>query len=530
MMFKTFSRRLPFPLIALFLFAFTLSYCLLYIQAFPQVASNSDELAILFQFKTFLAGHFSFPSPTPAELFEAPTIIDHPVWASRNWPYHSLPLIIGHYFFSSPLVGQALFLAFYSILISLFFRKERSSGVFYGLILLVALNSFYVASFVNFYRSGLIAAFAAALTLLGFTSQSKWSSLLYYGGIFILSQSRGGEGAIFFITSLPMFIFFQKKFLSRAFIAMSFILFLFLTTFSILFYSYKTTGKLWPHPNTQWSLEYQRNNPISFLPNREEVHSVRPEVERYFSEYEDHMREEHVSGFKRALEFNIKKMLKYLIFHFGIFSTPFLILGFFCFKSIEGLSRKNLFLLFGLNTAFVFCIIYDLRDYTAVIMPMLHILAISTLSSISKVRNIKLRLGLHFCALILLSVGWIKNTNRALAFSSERPMRSNFFKPDFEKGYLVEGKNYVIVETSPEHSPHDIWVYNNPNLSTSQNIFIWSALPGMNVDREKLSAYKGRTLWCIYIDNSYPIMLHQVDRVVSSCRESWSKKQTIGKQ
>src|SRR5690606_23299458 len=138
-------------------------------------------------------------------------------------------------------------------------------------------------------------------------------------------------------------------------------------------YNVKTTKNFLLHPNTLWSLQYQKNNPISILPNREQVKETRPEVNRYFLQYEDVMRSHNVKDFKTAVSYNFGKANKYLIFHFGLFSFLILFIGFFLYKDKVGISHNFLCYLFFSNTLFLFLIIYDLRDYTAILMPMAHI-------------------------------------------------------------------------------------------------------------------------------------------------------------
>lgn len=512
----------PLPLLSTtaLIFLLSLAYALFYIHYFPHQASNSDELTILFQVKSFLAGKLAFPAPSPAEIFEVPMILNDPLWVSRNWPFLSLPIALGRLLFNQDLYIQAFIFALYASLINLFFRKERSFGIFYSILILISFNTFYVASFVNFYRSAIVAALAAALSLFAFTVKNRWSALCYYGGIFILSQSRGGEGFVFFLTSLIPYLYFQKNTHGKKFTAMAFLLFTFVTSFSLAFYNIKTTKDPLVHPNTLWSLQYQKNNPISLLPNREHVKQTRPEVNSYFTQYEDVIRLKNVKDFKTILSYNISKATKYLIFHFGVFSFLILIMGIFLYKDTIGISHKLISYLFFSNTFFLFLIIYDLRDYTAILMPVTHVLLLSTLLRIKEIKRPQIKLALHLLVIVILCAGWMKNNNRALQFTADRPMRSNFFKKDFEKAHMAEGKNYIFVEVSQVHSPHDVWVYNEPELKNQSNIFVWAT----DIDKQSLPSQEGRQLWCIYLDNSAPLMLHKIDKPLGDCRGSWAKR------
>ncbi len=506
-------------------FLATLLFSWYYYQSFPHVPSNLDELSIFFQVETFLTGRLAVPPPAPFHLFETHFILGDPFWVSKMWPLLSAPLALAKFIFNEPLFAHMILISLYSVILLLIFRKRLNNPLtLISILLFSSFNVFYQAASINFFRSGIVASVASALSLLAWSLPSRGGVLLYYLGIAILSQTRGGEGFIFFLSTLPFQIHWQLKFLSKAQVLKYFSIFVVVCGSVHIYYNYQTVRTIFTHPNFVYEQRYQQNRRFLFGQNTPEATHRREEVNQFFEEYESKYQSYITSGFKEYIKYSWQKLKKYSLFHYGDYWFVFFLLGLLLVTKMPWLTPVSFFSLLSINMSFVFFITYDLRDYTAVVMPLLHMAMINGITGSFQIlerKSLKALCLLIFSAVLIL--GSLRNMIAGLNFSASRTTRSNFHKPDFTQ-HLPNGKNLIFVDQSLNDDSDNIWTYNSPNLEQAQNIFIWTPRESdSDLEKDQITAATGRRMWCIYIDRSYPIMLHEVTELPTSCRLSWKQ-------
>jgi hypothetical protein len=69
-----------------------------------------------------------------------------------------------------------------------------------------------------------------------------------------------------------------------------------------------------------------------------------------------------------------------------------------------------------------------------------------------------------------------------------------------------EGRHLVIVRYTPEHSPHNEWVYNEADIDNAR--VVWARDMGADRNLELINYFKDRRVWLLEADATRPEPIH----------------------
>jgi hypothetical protein len=99
------------------------------------------------------------------------------------------------------------------------------------------------------------------------------------------------------------------------------------------------------------------------------------------------------------------------------------------------------------------------------------------------------------------------------------PLPWNFDRDRIVKQLTEEGgKHVLLVHYSDQHSPHEEWVYNSPNIDQQQVIF--ARAMGADQDCDLVHYYQDRKIWFLDVDDEPWARLRPADSLVSYCNAS----------
>jgi hypothetical protein len=99
------------------------------------------------------------------------------------------------------------------------------------------------------------------------------------------------------------------------------------------------------------------------------------------------------------------------------------------------------------------------------------------------------------------------------------PLPWNFDRDRIVKQLTEEGgKHVLLVHYSDQHSPHEEWVYNSPNIDQQEVIF--ARAMGADQDCDLVHYYQDRKIWFLDVDDEPWARLRPADSLVSYCNAS----------
>lgn len=437
--------------------------------------SIHDEFGYLLTADTFASGRITNPTHPFKEHFESHHIFWEPTYQARYPPAQGFFLALGQVFTSLPIVG--VWLSFALGCCALFWMMRSIVDEKWALLvtLLVLTNPTLIEYWGNTYWGGAVAMlggslfFGALFRLL--KDISLQNSIIYGLGLFILANSRPAEGLFVVVGTIPilLYIFFRDSNYKRVTTYRNFIVPIasisLLLIAWILFYNYRLTGDM-----LRWYYLQSTYDP----------------------------------GFHSPTVTYSFRIIRFWIFFIGpILSISILGLVVGLFHRIQ--SDWPILFAVILSLLLVHLSAAITAGWPHYIAPITCIIFSSVAYGLSRFDDFKIKgesLGKISSAIVAL-VLVLQIIGLVDKLLSEEPYTWNKYRQDVISDLKKkEGKDLVFVHYSPNHNPHQDWVYNKADIDHAE--VIWARDLGREKNSRLVEYYKDRNVWGVLPDLNPP--------------------------
>jgi hypothetical protein len=510
-MFSKFAERRIFAPFVLFLAVVGARLLALPLLPVPSPGIH-DEFSYLLMADTFVHGRLANPTPPLWLSFETFHINWLPTYSSMFPPAQGLILAVGQ-LLGHPWIGVLLSNA--AMCVAIFWALRAwmpSRWAFLGAV--IAALKFGISSYwINSYWGGAAAAIGGALVLGGLGRIRKgarvYDSILMALGAAILANSRPYEGFFFCLPAALWFLFWLAgKIRSRdawrsrvrhALLPVTAVLVL--TAAFMGYYNWRLTGNALVMPHVLNTRTYHTTPLFLWQHLKPGLHYNNMVYEAFYNGW---VRTRYQTDWDHAEWVSTDKitLLKQTYLWPGVQlllpALPFLFLD----------RKMRMFLAtFAVGMAAVFAVIWSYSHYFAPLICVFYGLLVQALRHLRTMRGLKLRFGLAFSRVIVVSLLFDTATHLAnrvcdlLPFCTGNPDRAALVE---ELGRLP-GKHLIIVRYGERHNPHREWVFNGADIDGGKIVWARDLGPAQN---EKLLAYfKDRHVWVVMPDTNAKLIM-----------------------
>jgi hypothetical protein len=483
-----------------------------------------DEFSYLLAADTFVSGRVTNPPHPMWQHFETFHELMQPTYASKYPPLQGLILAFGQKVFGEPWVGVLFSVALMCAAICWMLQGwvTPNLALLGGLLCLLRVGIF--SYWMNSYWGGAVAAIGGALVLGALPRiwrRGQSAHLITIAlGLTILMHSRPWEGAVLGVAALGVLVWvwraqmgrspspaalgaFPPRRLLRSAIPAAAILLVSLGAVGYL--NFRITGSPLAMPHSLYDQQYVMVPVFAFLPLRPEPVYRHDVIRKLYTTW-------HVDQWRAVHNDTVNTLLAEASavydFFFGLW--PLLIPALvwpYRLKTLE--ERTTVFIL----VAFLIVAIFPLSGfgvhYAAPIAGLLYVRFLQTLSRLHWWRPAGRPLGTAvavffvtlFCYQFVANLSILFHGGGMVvpSFASARSAIANELA-------RIPGRQLVLVRYSPEHSPHEEWVWNRADIDGSQTV--WARAMDPAKDQELVQYYHDRQpdrkVWTLDADQSHP--------------------------
>jgi hypothetical protein len=468
-----------------------------------------DEFSYLLAADTFAHGRLTNPTHPMWLHFESMHIIQQPSYASKYPPAQGLMLGLGQAIGGHPILGVWLSTALACAAVCwmlLGWLPPRWALLGGGLAVIHPM----VLAWSQSYWGGAVAMAGGALVAGGLRRIVRRPrarhAIVMGAGMAVLANSRPYEGMVLSLLAAAGLLWWMLHakdlppgvLLKR--IVLPVFLVLALSAALMAVYNLRVTGSALRMPYMVHQAIYAVAPPFVWQQRREEPTYHHKELRDFHAGWE-------LSTYtsQRSMgEFILSCVVKTLVLIMGFFSLVGLAIPVIAMPIVIGRNRWMRFALLacGIFTAALLLETWLHQHYAAPITGLVLVLVLQAMRHLRLWRWKGLPTGrmivwTSVALCIISSVVWYAGYLRidAKDFSTDRARIMDELRRD-------EDSHLVIVRYSPEHSPHDEWVYNGADIDSSK--VVWAREMGEANDRGLIEYFKGRRVWLLEPDAETP--------------------------
>jgi hypothetical protein len=518
--FSRFAARRRGAVLTAFLLAVGLRLALLPVEPVP-VPAVHDEFSYLLMADTFAHGRLTNPTPPLWQHFETFHENMVPTYCSKYFPAQGIFLAIGQVIFGHPFWGVVLSLGLMSAATCWAMQGWMPPGwAFLGAVLLTAHLGVF-GYWANSYWGGSVAAIGGALALGALPrvkrKQCVRNAVVMAIGFVILANSRPYEGLVFSIPILvALVLFFRRGVHARAWarVALPLCAVMLVAIGCMCFYFWRTTGNPLVPPYAVYSARYDS---VPFVPWK---------GLKAPPHYDNAAMQDFYLGFVRYQYFLYRnspfasiviRMFTLWFFFIGpALSLPFLAVCWVIPYGIKfrdfSVKTRELLLITMCGFLAIMPLVYFGPHYVAPVTCALYTLLMFCVRRVwlwkfdsSATGKSMVRVSVITCVLMLalraaprpphLSPVWLDNNATPSPNQIERSRLLSLLE-------LEHGKQLVIVRYSPDHSPHEEWVYNGADINNAKVVWARELDPAGNT--RLIEYFSDRLVWLLQPDENPP--------------------------
>jgi hypothetical protein len=465
-----------------------------------------DEFSYLVQADTFVHGRLTNPPHPMWVYFETMHVNQLPTYMSKYPPAQGMALVVGQ-ILGHPWTGCLLEMA--AMMAALLWALQGwlppDWALLGGVLALLRLGLF--GYWINSYWGGAMAATGGALVIGALPRLVRsWSSrdaVILGSGLAILANSRPFEGLVFSMPVLValLFCFFWRRSIPwrqalRRFAIPFGSVILICGTF-MAYYNWRGTGNPLLFPYTVNDRTYQTATPALLWQKPEPAPAyANPQFQTFYNGWNHETWQiGRATSFKKAAHLLDRDTGQLIYF----FLRPELCLPFLLFLwNFRDRRVRFLVLQVAICLAGFVLAAWFFPHYAAPLVATIFTLTIQGFRHLRKLKFLGRPVGLGISRALVVSALLLA------PFHQIGLRKPGLFTRERVATQLkaMKGKHLVIVRYSPQHNPHEEWVYNRADIDGSQ--VVWARdIPGVDL-APLIHYFSGRSVWIVDADNRAP--------------------------
>jgi len=459
-----------------------------------------DEFSYLLGAETFASGRLTNPTHPLWIHFETFHVNQQPTYATKYPPAQSLVLALGQRLFGNYWFGVWLSVGFMCACLTWMLHGwvARRYALMGGLI---AIAQWGITGYwINSYWGGALGAAGGALVLGAVPRLARRVAApsMAFGalGVLLLANTRPFEGALTAMGALVALVIWRRRagrrvselFLTKAVLPAAALLVAGVA--SMAYYNYRVTGDPIVIPYIVNQKQYSSSPHLWILPPGHPVSYRHDIMRRFWIEWD------------RPLYFEARANPGILLHRFMRFVLPFFINPLTAVLiAIAVVLRRGWKVYLALVLAVVPAvgILVEKSSWMHYFSPATGLVLVVAMCGLQFLRTARIRgRRLGTSAVVVFAGVFLMYTAFGVA-SGIRSIGPDAFA-DQRRSVIhtleaAGGRHLVIVHYSPEHSIHEEWVYNHPDIDGSP--IVWAHDMGAQQNRQLVDYYRGRKIWLL---------------------------------
>jgi hypothetical protein len=474
--------------------------------------SVHDEFSYLLAADTYAHGRLTNPPHPFWQHFETFHVLQQPTYASKYQPLQGLVLAFGQKFFGQPWIGVYLSTGLMCAAICWMLQGWISPDWALLGALLCALRVGVLSYWMNSYMGGAVPAMGGALALgavVRIWRRRQFShSITWALGVAMVVLSRPYDAAVLGCATSAMLVWFLRKSGTSARTVCIRVGLPALVVFAacagfIAYNDYRVTGHALTLPYQAYEQQYGMVSMFTMMPLGSEPPYRHAAMRQFYADWNVGQRTLARSLPIAAL---VVKSVAFVNFFFPFWAVMILVL--LCPYDLNTAEeRATVFLL----VVFVFMIaplIASQPHYVAIFAGVFYLRFLHGLSRLwlwrPRGKPVGQMLGLVLLALLIgedlrFTSGGDQFSQVMVVHASRLGVPRQSMTQTLTKG---PGRHLVMVRYSPEHNPHEEWVFNSADIDASP--IVWAREMGPEQDRPFIDHFHGRRVWLLEPDHSPP--------------------------
>jgi len=466
-----------------------------------------DEFSYLLGADTFAHGRVTNPTHPMWEHFESFHIIQRPTYMSMYPPGQALTLAAGKALLGHPWFGVWISVAAMCVAICWMLQAWLPPGwaLLGGLIAVMRMATY--SYWIESYWGGAVAAIGGALVLGALPRLMRhrraWDATLLALGVVIVANTRPFEGAALALPVAGVIAVWIFKTRPRVAIFAPAIGLIIVASAAMLFFNQRVTGHALVMPYAANRAQYAVAN-VFIWQQANPVPEYRHKAMRDFYLGWELTGFNLSRGWKNFDAIQYEKLFKLLMFFFGPVLTVALVP---IWRVARDKRIRTLLIIGAISGAILSTAIYANPHYWAPYTALIYAVMLQGLRHVRRWRiGAPLTFTIPMICLIMIGVRAAAGPLK-LSLILGVPTWCSRFTQDYQREDLIAqlkrqgGKHLVMVRYSPDHVPHEDWVYNEADIDGSP--IVWAR----EMDAERNAAlvryFHDRHVWLLEPDRDW---------------------------